>query len=563
MTPERLQQIEEIFHSALALEPGRRADFLARVCDGDDALRGEVESLLRSHGRGESFIEQPAADIAAELLAGGRPGLEPGRRLGHYEIKGLLGEGGMGEVYLAEDARLGRPVALKLLPPQFMTDADRTHRFEREARAASALNHPNIVTIHEIGQAGPLHFIATEFVDGETLRERMTTTRMSICEVLDVAAQVASALQAAHEAGIVHRDIKPENIMLRRDGLVKVLDFGLAKLASPRAAAGAAEAPTQLMTRTNPGVVMGTAAYMSPEQARGLAVDERTDVWSLGVLLYEMVAGRQPFDGATPTDVIISIAEREPARLAGHAPEVPARLERIVEKALAKDRGGRYQAAEGLLTDLKGLRRELELGAEAGRSRQAVTPDESAATTGRDQVTASRRPPLRVRRGRVPLVAGLAGVLVATGLVSWLLFRRSPAPAPQTEIRSLAVLPLENLSGDSSQDYFADGMTEALITDLAKVGALQVMSRPSVMPYKGARKPLPEERDEEDEAEQRADNACVCQNLQVVVVRLVEPGGARGRVVARVGDAERAEAGAEYGPLADDLARPAPEGRPI
>jgi serine/threonine-protein kinase len=483
MTPERLKQIEELFHSTLAQGPGERAGFLARACDGDEDLRREVESLLEFHDPEESFIDRPAADVAAEVLSGGRTRLEAGRRIDHYELKGLLGEGGMGEVYLAEDLTLGRPVALKLLPTQFTVDSDRIRRFGQEARAASALNHPNIVTIHEIGEVDSLHFIATEFVDGETLRERMTTARMSICEVLDVAAQVASALQAAHEAGIVHRDIKPENIMLRRDGLVKVLDFGLAKLASPHAATGAAEAPTQLMIKTNPGVVMGTFAYMSPEQARGLPVDARTDLWSLGVVLYEMLAGRQPFEGATPTDVIIAIAEREPAPLAGLAPEAPGRLGQIVERALAKDLGGRYQTAEALLSDLKALRRGVEVETEVRRLGRAGAPAGGRAL-------ASRFWPLSSARARLLLLAALAGVLVAAGLVYGLFVR--PRTAPQAEIRSLAVLPLKDLSGDASQGYFADGMTEALITDLSKIGALRVMSRASVMRYEGARRSLPE-----------------------------------------------------------------------
>ena len=292
---------------------------------------------LQSHEQAESFIETPASDVAADLLAEDQPGLVAGQMVGHFRIASVLATGGMGEVYLADDTRLGRKIALKLLPPQFTVNADRVRRFEQEARAASALNHPNIVTIHEIGQTDSLHFIATEFVDGETLREHMANTRMTIGEVLDIAAQVASALQAAHEAGIVHRDVKPENVMLRRDGIVKVLDFGLAKLAPHQAVAVDPQAPTKSMVKTNPGVVMGTVGYMSPEQARGAEVDARTDIWSLGVVLYEMVTGRAPFEGETPSHVIVSILESEPPPLARDA-EVPAELERIVAKALRKER---------------------------------------------------------------------------------------------------------------------------------------------------------------------------------------------------------------------------------
>jgi eukaryotic-like serine/threonine-protein kinase len=492
MTPERLEQIEELFHSALELEPDERAGFLARSCDGDEGLRREVETLLESHELGESFIEQPAADLAADLLADGQGRLEAGRPVGHYAIRSLLGEGGMGEVYLAEDVRLGRPVALKLLPARFTAEADRVRRFEREARAASALNHPNIVTIHEIVQADSLHFIATEFVDGKTLREHMADAGVPVCDALDIAMQVASALAAAHEAGIVHRDIKPENVMIRPDGFVKVLDFGLAKLAPHRAAAGAPETRTRLTAETHPGTIMGTVAYMSPEQARGLEVDGRTDLWSLGVVLYEMVAGRKPFDGATPTDAIISIAERELEPLAKHAPDAPARLERILRKALAKEREVRYQTAKDLLADLKALRRELETVAGVESSERAITNGGSPAGAGRAPGAASRLSPLRLTRRRALLLAALVGLLIAAGLVVPPLMRRSPTPARRAEIKSLAVLPLETHSGDASQDYFADGMTQALINDLARVGALRVISRPSVMQYKGVRKPASE-----------------------------------------------------------------------
>ncbi|HLL74716.1 MAG TPA: protein kinase [Pyrinomonadaceae bacterium] len=491
MTPERLRQIEEVFHSALALGPDGRADFLARACGGDEPLRREVESLLRSHDAGESFIERPAADVAADLLAARSARLEAGRRLGHYKIERLLGEGGMGEVYLAEDVRLGRPVALKLLPAPFTAEADRVRRFEQEARAASALNHPNIITIHEIGRADSRHYIATEFVEGETLRAHMAGGPMSAGAAVEVAAQIASALQVAHGAGIVHRDIKPENVVIRRDGYVKVLDFGLAKLTEKKPEPIDSEGETRaLEIKTSPGVLMGTVAYMSPEQARGLPVDARTDVWSLGVVLYEMVTGRKPFEGETPTDVIISIAEREPAPLTKYAPDAPTRLERIVRKALSKDREGRHKTAGELLSELKGLGRELEIGGEVGRDRLPTPGGGAANTAGDGRAISSRPSPLRLTRGRALPLAALAGVIVVAGLITARYFRPGPAAGPG--IRSLAVLPLENLSGDASQDYFADGMTEALITDLARVGALRVISRPSVMQYKGTRRALPE-----------------------------------------------------------------------
>jgi eukaryotic-like serine/threonine-protein kinase len=290
-----------------------------------------------------------------------------GTRLGRYEISSPLGAGGMGEVYLAQDTHLRRPAALKILPAKFTESEDRLRRFEREASAASALNHPNIITIHEIGQEDGLHFMAMEFVDGETLRARLNHTRLSLKEALDIAVQVADALAAAHEAGIVHRDIKPENIMIRRDGYVKVLDFGLAKL-TERQAAVDSQAPTIAKADTDPGTVMGTMQYMSPEQARGKDVDKRTDIWSLGVVLYEMVAGHAPFEGESTSDVIVSLLSQEPPPLSQQVEEVPHELERITRKALQKNRDERYQTVKDMALDLKSLRRELEVGLEIERS---------------------------------------------------------------------------------------------------------------------------------------------------------------------------------------------------
>lgn len=280
-----------------------------------------------------------------------------GTRLGRYEIRSPIGAGGMGEVYLAHDTQLDRPVALKLLPADVTQDADRLRRFQQEARATSALNHPNILTIYEIGESEGAYFIATEFIDGTTLRDRMARGRMEIDEILDVSVQVASALAAAHEAGIIHRDVKPENIMLRRDGYVKVLDFGLAKLTEQRANSN----PHGLtLANTAPGIVIGTVTYMSPEQARGLRVDARTDIFSFGVVLYEMLAGRAPFGGPTPSDVIVSILDRQPQPLTLFLPAASPETQRIVSKALAKDRDERYQSVTELLADLRALKRSLE-----------------------------------------------------------------------------------------------------------------------------------------------------------------------------------------------------------
>jgi serine/threonine protein kinase len=307
-----------------------------------------------------------------------------GTKLGSYEILSPLGAGGMGEIYLAEDTKLDRKVALKLLPAQFTQDEDRVRRFVQEAKAASALNHPNIITIHEIGQHTDTHFIVTELIDGQTLRHEMAAERLSLQAALEVAVQVASALVAAREAGITHRDIKPENVMLRRDGVVKVLDFGLAKLTGKTTPAVDSEAATLAKVTTDPGAVMGTPQYMSPEQARGQKVDARTDLFSLGVLLYEMIAGRPPFDGVNALDVISAILQKEPQPLKSDATELPSESQRIVGKALRKDRDERYQTARDLHNDLKELKEELAFAAKQARAGQTETP--GAVTTSAEAV---------------------------------------------------------------------------------------------------------------------------------------------------------------------------------
>src|SRR5437016_7141477 len=298
--------------------------------------------------------------------------LVAGTTLGRYEIRSKIGVGGMGEVYLAQDTKLDRKVALKILPADVAAHPDRMKRFVQEAKTASALNHPNIITIHEIDETALGHFIATEFIDGETLREREQKP-LELGESLDIATQIASALAAAHAAGIVHRDIKPENVMLRHDGIVKVLDFGLAKLSEPPAVAGGpaidTEAPTRANVKTDPGVVMGTAIYMSPEQARGLPVDARTDIFSLGIVLYEMVAGRLPFDGSNRNEIMASVlSDKEPQPLTRYSSEAPTELGRIVLKALRKDRELRYQTIKDLLLDLQSLKQELEFAQKLERS---------------------------------------------------------------------------------------------------------------------------------------------------------------------------------------------------
>src|SRR4030095_3579139 len=293
--------------------------------------------------------------------------LQPGARLGRYEIRSKIGKGGMGEVYLAVDTELDRTVAIKILPAAVASDQERLQRFIQEAKAASALNHPHILTIYEIGTTENTRFIATEFIDGTTLRQRIAAG-MKLDEVLEISIQVTGALAAAHSAGIIHRDIKPENVMIRRDGYAKVLDFGLAKLSQPLGSLTDTEAPTKAMVNTGAGTVIGTATYMSPEQAKGTNVDARTDLWSVGAVLYEMITGHLPFAGETSTETISLILQKAPATVPRYASEVPAELERIVTKALTKDREGRYQTAKDLLIDLRNLKRKLDVDAEIDRT---------------------------------------------------------------------------------------------------------------------------------------------------------------------------------------------------
>src|SRR5438128_2201510 len=282
--------------------------------------------------------------------------------VGHYRMVSRIGAGGMGEVYLAEDLRLGRRVALKILPPDMTRDDECLRRFEQEARAASALNHPNIITIHEVGAHNGARYIATEFIEGRTLRDHLRERRLSLHEALDVAIQVASALQAAHQAGIIHRDIKPENVMLRPDGYVKVLDFGIVKLTEKF---GGHDDPTDGDSatggvQTEANVVMGSPGYMSPEQARAQPLDARTDIFSLGVMLYEMIAGNRPFTGETASDVIVAILERRPPPLTEIVSDVSPRLEAIVNRALAKDRAARYQSVADFGRDLRREKRRVD-----------------------------------------------------------------------------------------------------------------------------------------------------------------------------------------------------------
>jgi len=473
MKAERWQQVNDLFQSAAERAPEERAAFLDEACHGDEGLCREVESLLASYERAENFIESPAFEVAPELVTNDRAGALVGELIGHYRIESLIGVGGMGEVYLARDERLGRKVALKLLPKRLTADETQLTRFKTEARSASALNHPNILTVYEIGAEGNRQFIAMEFIEGMTLRASLACGRMNLHAALEIAVQVASALAAAHETGVVHRDIKPENIMLRPDGYVKVLDFGIAKLTEQRPASDQYEVGTTAVLETRPGLVLGTGRYMSPEQTRGQKVDARSDIWSLGVVLYEMVGGIPPFRGETPSDCIASILKTEPPPLSGVLSDVPLKLESILQKALRKNSDERYQTIKEMLADLRNLKGEPEA---EGTSPQIKARAESIVS--------------KIKGHKRGVLLTLAATILAAGAFAYSFFFVATAPSPNE--KSIAVLPFENLSEDKSNAYFADGIQDEILTRLSKVADLKVISRTSTQRYKNTSQNLAE-----------------------------------------------------------------------
>ena len=499
---DRWRQIEGLFYRALELKPEARPEFLKQSCDGDAELRNEVEGLLQSAEKTTDFLAKPVFEAAQQMVKDkGHESIAPGTQLAHYKIVCMLGAGGMGEVYLAEDLRLRRKVALKMLAPELTRDERGLRRFEHEAHAASALNHPNILTIHEFGQADGLHFIASEFIEGVTLRERLSTGKLELNAAVDIAIQIASALAAAHASGIVHRDIKPDNVIVRTDGIVKVLDFGIAKLTERRIGETIRRTASAVGSSTSePGMVIGTAKYMSPEQARGIEVDARSDIFSLGAVIYELVTGRAAFEGDTASDVIAEILKVDPPPPVEFVPDVPPELERMISKALRKDRESRYQTVRDLQIDLQDFKKEMEFQAQLQRSGRSGSRSSGARAQGGLQKVDLE--PAKSGSGNRRL-AGLEhqtfdsslassrarwlalGVLFFAVLIfGYFLVRKSNTAPTAARPRSLAILPFRNLKQDPETDFLGFSLADAVITKLGYIKALTVRPSSSVDKYR-------------------------------------------------------------------------------
>ena len=481
------EKAKRIFADAIKVAPDERLQYLDEVCAADADTRREVESLLVSFDDAESFMETPAVGEVADVIRQDKK-LETGRCFGNYEIIEQIGAGGMGEVYLAKDKKLDRKVAVKILNEKFAQHESNLQRFTQEAKAASGLNHPNILVIHEIGEAEDAHFIVSEFIEGKTLRDGFKESPLKLSEVLDISIQIANALSAAHTAHIVHRDIKPENIMIRPDGFVKVLDFGLAKLVEQKAIG--LEDATVKQNQTAKGVIMGTVNYMSPEQAKGERVDERTDIFSFGVVVYEMIAGKTPFAGDSVPESLANLINTEPQPVSRFAANVPDELQRIVSKMLRKNKDERYQTMKDVLTDLKSLRENIAFDERLEKSHspsdenatavlQTATGDANNRTDETNDYSTrqiKRHKPLAA----LALIVLLVGV-IGLGYYFWSAKNSAPNAAGK---KSLAVLPFVNASQDPNAEYLSDGITESIINNLSQLAGLKVMSRNSAFRFK-------------------------------------------------------------------------------
>jgi eukaryotic-like serine/threonine-protein kinase len=490
MADESWQKVREIFDSALSRKPEDRSQFVIEACGADKILQREVESLLASLDSASSFLETPAVAKVADMIQSETKKLERGTCFGHYEIIEPIGTGGMGEVYLATDKKLDRKVAIKILNEKFNQQKSNLKRFIQEAKTVSVLNHPNILVIHEIGESDGTHYIVSEFVKGETLREILKKSSLKLTQILDISIQIAGALADAHELHLVHRDIKPENIMIRPDGYVKVLDFGLAKLVEQKdKSIPGSEESTVRKNLTGKGVILGTVNYMSPEQARGERVDQRTDIFSLGVLLYEMLAGRTPFAGDSNPETFANLINAEPQPLSRFSTNVPDELQRIVLKMLRKKRDERYQTMNDVLTDLRDLRENLTLDEKLEKSRSSENENATAisrATVGNANLrTAETQNTLSqtIKRHR-PLAAFVVVALLIGAISLGYYFFYAGKPASSVgDKKSIAVLPFKPLNADSRDEALEMGMAETLITRLSNLKQVVVRPMSAVRKY--------------------------------------------------------------------------------
>ncbi|HJS50407.1 MAG TPA: protein kinase [Pyrinomonadaceae bacterium] len=474
MRSKQWQRAKDIFNSAIELDGAERDKYVAATCKDDPELREQVETLLNSYD--SEFMENPHA---------GNDGHIPtGRKIGRYEIGSLLGVGGMGEVYLAKDRQLDRKVAIKFLNEKYESSQSNLLRFIQEAKAASALNHPNILTIHEIGETGGSHFIVSEFVDGKTLRELLNERKFKLSEVLDIAVQIAGALLAAHSARIIHRDIKPENVIVRSDGYAKVLDFGLAKLIPEQPSFVGLEDETMRQNQTARGLILGTVSYMSPEQARGEAVDTRTDIFSLGVVVYEMLTGRTPFAGDSRSDTFANLINRDAPPISLYVPAAPAEVQRIVSKALSKNRKDRYSSALELLADLKRLRQTISsdesLILAAGPQADKVT-EILHGTTGDIEEQTQKTVPWKKFIGSRYWALFTVLAVVSLAAAGFAVYWRQSSVSPQSQIRTLAVLPLRSL--DAGENNLGLGIADSIIRRLSSTGSVIVRPTSAVRRY--------------------------------------------------------------------------------
>ena len=495
MEADRWQRIEEIFHLALQSDDAEREAYLTRMCGEDRVLLDEVRSLISSHEHSGEFLDKPNLTTGLQLIAARNAQSREGQTIGHYSLRNRIGLGGMGEVYLALDHRLGRNVALKLLPTSFNDHPGWVCRFQNEARAASSIAHPNVAHVYEVGEADGQHYIAMEYIEGVTLREYLGRTRLKPLEAINITIQIAQALSAAHAAGVLHRDIKPDNIMIHRDGYVKVLDFGLAKSIAGLTSQNDGQGVAISAIETGAGIIVGSPAYMSPEQARSREVDHRSDLWSLGVVLYELLAQVSPFLSDTPSDTMAAILKTDPLPLGQLVPGLSEEIERVVTKLLAKGVEDRYQSAESLVADLGNL-------AEGLKHRKTLEhPQENIAGTGDSALVSSSglnqslsnllskritSIPAYIQSASNPTKLCLFALLLVI-LITLPILRYSSYTSPEIQaspITSIAVLPFANENADPNTEYISDGLSESLTERFSRLSRIKVIARNSAFKYK-------------------------------------------------------------------------------